>query len=35
MEEQRVEGTQRFEEPVSRITLKDWGGVPSVMVEKY
>lgn len=23
-----LDGTQRFEEPVSKITLKGWGGVP-------
>lgn len=62
MEEHRVEGTQRFDDPaigdggsvsdtvgerrgripgranyvpVSRMTLKDWGGVPMVISEKY
>lgn len=35
MDEHLVEGTQRFDEPVSRTTLNDWGGVPSVISEKY
>lgn len=26
------EGTHRFEDPVSKITLKDWGGVPIPMI---
>lgn len=33
MDEHRVEGTQRLEDPVSRITLNDWGGVPRVISE--
>ena len=28
------DGTQRLELPVSRTTLKDWGGVPRVISEK-
>lgn len=26
-----LDGTQRFEEPVSKITLNDWGGVPMLI----
>jgi hypothetical protein len=29
-----TEGTQRLELPVSRTTLKVWGGVPMVISEK-
>lgn len=28
------EGTQRLELPVSRMTLKSWGGVPMLISEK-
>lgn len=35
IEEQRVEGTQRLDEPVSRMTLNVWGGEPRVISEKY
>lgn len=35
MLEHLVEGTQRLDEPVSRTTLNDWGGVPRVISEKY
>lgn len=34
MELQSVEGTQRLELPVSRMTLKSWGGVPREISEK-
>lgn len=34
MEPHWEEGTQRLELPVSRTTLKVWGGVPRVISEK-
>lgn len=34
MEVHLDEGTQRLELPVSRMTLKSWGGVPTLMSEK-
>lgn len=33
--EQYTEGTHRLEEPVSKITVKSWAGVPMEMVPKY
>lgn len=32
VEGQFTDGTQRSAEPVSKITLNDWGGVPIVML---
>lgn len=32
---QCAEGTQRLADPVSKTTLKLWGGVPNVMGPKY
>lgn len=33
--EQCTDGTQRLEEPVSKITVKFWGGVPIPITPKY